>query len=342
MHYVQKNLFGESAVLNNSTDSVVLFSNEEIVDAAYEYHIKSGFPYINVPIHVSMQELNKLRNNHNSNVLQKSNSCMNIANTYHPHRFHVRCNDHLSPYDAFLIEKKLRKSLLMDLKHGGLTASYPSFLSIVSGTQAASNFRPAYAAYIYRKYCKLGNTVLDTSAGFGGRLTGFIASGIDGKYIGIDPSELTHNGNDKLSRDLGKNIQAEFIQLPAEDVDASELPAVDLCFTSPPYFDREHYSDEDTQSYKRYTTPETWKIGFLQKMITLQYNVLKSGGYNIINIANIKYKNSVLPLEQWTTEIAKETGFSLVNLEQYKLNNRIGSGNDGNMASEPVFVFKKP
>jgi len=42
-----------------------------------------------------------------------------------------------------------------------------------------SNFRPAYAAYVYKKYCRgKAAKLLDISSGYGGRLVGAIASGV--------------------------------------------------------------------------------------------------------------------------------------------------------------------
>ena len=41
--------------------------------------------------------------------------------------------------------------------------------------------------------------------------------------------------------------------------------SLDLCFTSPPYFDTEKYSDEDTQSYKKFPTEDGWVNGFFEE-----------------------------------------------------------------------------
>ena len=42
---------------------------------------------------------------------------------------------------------------------------------------------------------------------------------------------------------------------------------VDLCFTSPPYFDTEKYADEPTQSYIKYPSEKEWIDGFLTQTI---------------------------------------------------------------------------
>jgi hypothetical protein len=73
----------------------------------------------------------------------------------------------------------------------------------------------------------------------------------------------------------------------------------------------------------------------------LQASVLKPGGFAIINIADVKIDNKVVPLERWTVECGKAAGLTYKGLEHpYELNYRFGLQED-NVASEPVFVFYK-
>ena len=52
-----------------------------------------------------------------------------------------------------------------------------------------------------------------------------------------------------------------------EDVDYSKYENhFDTIFTSPPYFNVEKYSDEDTQSYVRYKNIDSWNKNFLHKL----------------------------------------------------------------------------
>ena len=60
--------------------------------------------------------------------------------------------------------------------------------------------------------------------------------------------------------------------------------SLDLCFTSPPYFDTEKYSDEESQSYKKFPTKDEWVNGFLKTTIENCYRGLKKGGYMLYNI----------------------------------------------------------
>ena len=108
----------------------------------------------------------------------------------------------------------------------------------------------------------------------------------------------------------------------------------DLCFTSPPYFDTEKYSDESTQSYIKYPTQDEWVDGFLRSTIENCYTGLKEGGYMLYNIANTpKYKF----IEEQTVKISKELGFVQEDTVQLTLSSVMGAG----YKYEPIFVFKK-
>ena len=110
--------------------------------------------------------------------------------------------------------------------------------------------------------------------------------------------------------------------------------SLDLCFTSPPYFDTEKYSDEPTQSYIKYPTKEEWINGFLYKTIENCYRGLKGNKYMLINIANTpKYKF----IEEETIRISKELGFKQEKTIELTLSIVMGAG----YKYEPIFVFKK-
>lgn len=233
--------------------------------------------------------------------------------------------------------------MMLALSYGyHLPAGAWSQLWIVSGVQAASNFRPGFACHLYRKYATPGDTVLDCSTGYGGRLVGFMASGVAGRYIGIDPNVPTHEGNERLAHDLGFSDRVELYNLPAEDVPAEKLAGhCDFAFTSPLYFAKEHYSGDDTQSWVRYKTGEEWRLGFLVPMMALQFAALKPGKFAIVNIADVKLRGKAYPLERWAKEAGLEVGFEYVKTDRFVLTRRFGAGQDDEVTTEPVAVFRK-
>jgi hypothetical protein len=319
-----------------------LFSDEQIVDAAYAHYRATGFPYRTLPLYLCMQELNKLAAME-QDALIRTDLGYYVADTFHPHRLHAGAKGMKSPFAAFTVDKLLRRALAFELTAGAIPAGYFSSLNIVAGTQSCSNFRPGFAAHLYRKYCKKGDTVLDTSTGYGGRLTGFLASGIAGRYIGIDPNTLTHQGNAKLASELGFADAVELHNHPAEDV-PHELVAgrCDFSFTSPPYFCKEIYSDEPTQSCNRYATGDSWRDGFLIPMLRLQFTALKPGSTAIVNIADVKIGVTAYPLANWTRECGQQVGFSYLRTDEFPIQRRVGKGMSDEVATEPVIVFVKP
>jgi len=110
--------------------------------------------------------------------------------------------------------------------------------------------------------------------------------------------------------------------------------SLDLCFTSPPYFDTEKYSEEESQSYIKFETIEKWINGFYKKTILNCFNGLKKGGYMIINIADTpKHKW----IESETILISESLGFTLMDILKLELSSISGNG----AKYEPIFIFKK-
>lgn len=319
-----------------------VFSDDRIVEAAFEHYRKSGFPYRRVPVHVAMQRLNQLSATSQSALLS-STVGYDVADSYHPHRFHATGGSHLSPAKGFERDDLLRRALRKALEQGQpIPAGYFSGLTIVSGVQPCSNFRPGIALHYYRQFCKPGATVLDTSAGYGGRLVGFLAFG-SGHYIGIDPNHETHCGNTRLAADLASAGAVELHCLPAEDFDLEVVRGrCDFALTSPPYFTKERYANDPTQSWVRYPAPDAWRDGFLRPMLRLQFEALKPGAVSVINIDDVRIKNTTHALTEWTKALAADVGFELIGEERLRLPAAYWAIVHGTDATEPIFIFKKP
>jgi hypothetical protein len=290
-----------------------------------------------------MQQLNKLATL-DSEALLTTDIGYHVADSYHPHRWHVPIAGKRSrtAVDAFNDDERMRRAIELVIDDGSKLndTSLLSSLGMVLGTQVAANFRPGFALLMYRRFAPDGATVLDTSTGFGGRLIGYAASKCS-RYIGIDPNVPTHDGNLRMTKTLGID-GVELINLPAEDVDAIPLrDSCDFAFTSPPYFSKEQYSDDDTQSWQRYKSGDAWREGFLRPMLALQYVALRAGAHNVINIADVKIGSTTYPLVQWTCDVAQELGFELLRVERFPLSRVPGQG-EQMQRFEPVIVLHKP
>jgi tRNA1(Val) A37 N6-methylase TrmN6 len=317
-----------------------IFAKDRIIDCAFDYYRSKEFPYPHMERHEMMQMINDLSEQSDESLMYSSVGAR-IADVYNPHRFDVEIVGKYKATETFKKDVALKKSLRLLIENQGkIGTGYFSILSLVNGTQVAANFKPGYSLLMYRRYAFPGATVLDTSTGFGGRLVGFMASDC-GKYIGVDPNTLTCQCNQRMVDDLGFHDKVTIINLPVEDVPFAYANTCDFAFTSPPYFSKEHYCNEETQSWKRYSTGEAWKNGFLKKMLAFQFHALKPGAKSVINISDVKIKDVLYPLAQWTIDCAKEVGFIHVDNEKYPMS-RLGANLEDKPKYEPAPVFMKP
>lgn len=336
----------ENGFIPTKTDGqAAIFSRKEIIDAAYFYYVNRGFPYPSLPIHICMQEINKLAAM-KGDALLSTHLGYQVADTYHPHRFHVTTDKGRAPFDAYSDPKLLRGALELQSINHNIGTNFFSQLALVHGTQGASNFRPGVALFLYRRYLAIPSaeaTILDTSTGFGGRLVAFIAFG-GKRYIGIDPSTATYLGNLQLAHAMGMVQRIELYHQAAEDIDPALLAdRCDFAFTSPPYFSKEHYADEATQSHIRYRTFTAWCGGFLQPMFHLQWTALKNGAITAVNVSDVTIQGHTFPLVEATLQAAKSAGFTFIERLSLTLPQRFGAGHDeANQAeNEPILIFRK-
>ena len=334
-------------VVNNLDD----FDIDYGVDVIFDYYRRHGFPHYTIREEEKHDHMRKLQKFDIDTILDgdkivQTMHGLRMAWTYFPHFWEVRCGSaKQSPMEIFYDDEKFKRTIKKCWKwcvktykgenEGTKNVMHENRLrqsiKIYTGTQSVSNFRPTAAKLIYEKFG--GDTIWDMSCGWGGRLIGFLASSRK-RYIGTEPSSLTFEGLEKIKKDffyLKKSV--ELHKLGSEEF-IPDRNSLDLCFTSPPYFDTEKYSDEVTQSYIKFPTKEEWVNGFLRKTIENCYRGLKSGKYMLINIANTpKYKF----IEEETQKIAKELGFVQNDTLQLTLSSVMGAG----YKYEPIFVFKK-
>ena len=246
--------------------------------------------------------------------------------------------------------------------------------------QPAVNFPPLTARYLYEKYTEHISqdllNVYDPSAGWGGRILGAMSSLKRIHYIGTDPN--TDNYIDELGKtryeyvaDFFNNEVLETNPFWEEEKntyhlfqDGSEFignnsefqtykGTLDLVFTSPPYFDREQYSEDEEQSYKLYPKYDSWRDGFLKPTLVNAYESLRENRYLLWNIADIKIgKNKYHPLEQDSIDIIESLGgeykgklkmlmTSMVGVDQSNVKNAVKI-NGTYLKYEPIFIFYKP
>lgn len=286
--------------------------NNLIIDSAYKYYKQNGFPYVKLTPQQLLLDFKKLFES--NPIISKRRdfygkkyysvgcdlSGVEFCKHFMPHQFKVKITNPGSPYDAFLKNDDLKKAIKMAYEYTGSIddKKLRSYLSRVNWHQFATNFRPSAAKAIYNRYGKNRGIIYDYCGGFGGRLLGFLSSKFakTSRYICTDPSTESINGLIEITKFLNAQDQVNIYKKCAEDFCPDELYGqVDFAFSSPPYFAKERYSDEQTQSYKKYSRYYLWNIFFLKKVITNCYKLLKHGGYFAINIENVKIKGELYP-----------------------------------------------
>jgi hypothetical protein len=125
------------------------------------------------------------------------------------------------------------------------------------------------------------------------------------------------------------------------------LAGVNVSLTSPPYFDREKYSKDKSQSNLMYPKYPVWRIKFLKGMIDNVHELLIPGGRFYLNISNTYEKDgTVNPMENDTVTFFKESGMNPVNTYKMLLSGSPISVNCVEIGGvphkyEPIFVFEK-
>ena len=218
-------------------------------------------------------------------------------------------------------------------------------LELVTG-ENVTNFKAQNAKAIVEHLCPvLWGNVYDYSCGYGGRLLGIGSSNFKYNYIGVEPNTETVNYLNYLNDviDEATGVRGTIIQSVSEQYQPEDI---DCAFSSPPYFNLEKYSNEETQCMVQFTTLDEWFDGYVAPTMKNIHQGLNSDGFFATNIADYKtysQKEPVLVVDRWV-ELAEKIGFKHTETIKMMLNTRPGVGNDrkeGREKWEGVYVFRK-
>ena len=293
---------------------------------------------------------------------------------------------------ATLADGKTKKFYYLIRWYDKTIGIFPKILQVfrLSCGQPAVNFPALTAKWIYEHYTSHIEQeeplhIYDSSSGWGGRILGAMASRKKTHYIGTDPNpdnfipELGISRYEYVAKFYNDNCVDDFSETFTKFFevekqgntyelfqDGSELiqhnpnyqkykGKLDLAFTSPPYFNREQYSQDENQSFKAYGEYEDWRQNFLRPTLTTIYEYMKNDRYILWNIADIKIgKDTYYALEQDSIDILTELGCEykgklkmlmtrMVGLDPSKSGIKNAVKHDGKAYKfEPIFVFHKP
>jgi hypothetical protein len=263
---------------------------------------------------------------------------------------------------------------------------FPSFR--IGYIQPAVNFPPLTARYLYEKFTESFYTqnqivVYDPSSGWGGRILGAMSVNDNRNihYVGTDPNldnfpshvgnggmyadlanfynTRTYRGNSFFSTTNTYEIFKHGSETIKDDVEFQKYKgSIDLIFTSPPYFNREAYSENENQSYKKFSSYDSWRDGFLRPTLETCVEYLRNNRYLLWNIADIQISGKYLTLEKDSRDILENLGMKYVQtlkmaMEGMPGQNRLDEDgkpkcknfckvNGNYLKYEPVFVYYKP
>ena len=245
------------------------------------------------------------------------------------------------------------------------------------------NFPPSISKFMYTHFTEEFKDqseiiIYDPSMGYGGRLLGCLSVNDDRKihYVGTDPNtenwidELGISRYDLMGRFYNSNIKRKYQTTYETFMEGSEVVHLnkdfqkykgkfDFIFTSPPYFGAEGYSEDETQSYKKFPTYEEWRDGFLTQTLTNCVEYLKSNRWICWNISDVQFNGKYYPLERDSVDIMKSLGMEYrmrykmvlsgsIQSKNIKERSRLPStknfcGVRNNFRKyEPIFCFYKP
>lgn len=221
-----------------------------------------------------------------------------------------------------------------------------------------ANFPPKEARDIYFRYFpdyltrKDKLNCLDTSCGFGSRMSAVLLSGHN--YFGFDPNiELQKKLHDcaRFYYDNGfidKEQKCRLYKMGSENFMKELENTIDVSFTSPPYFNLETYSKDNGTSTNNADNYEKWLELFAKPTIENTYKYLKVGGYAMINIKNLTRGKREKLFDDWYNIFCSIDGFEPCEVFEMSQSGMKVVGFYGNYnpenyleAKEPVMCFKK-
>lgn len=193
-----------------------------------------------------------------------------------------------------------------------------------------------------------GKIFVTGNCGFGGRMLGCLSSKNNYRYVGTDPCTETmyhlHELGEYIEMVTGRDDSYELHCCGSEDFIGPEN-SIDFAFSSPPYFDLEVYSDEETQCFNKYPVLEDWLEGYVRQTIKNIYRMLKPGCVYAVNIADFTVGSSkeVAYVDEWI-RISTEEGMPLYDTVYLGVTARAGSKQQasGELKKENILIFKRP
>jgi len=303
---------------------------QEFLDAGPEKTIQFFMQQIDIS-----KNYNKLKEDKidvNKITAKKTGESNKIIRKYMPHIYEVEDYKGISIHSLWTKEHITDTFKRLDKPNYTVNSNFSEFLKWLKFNPVTIYSPIMTKSIISDLECK---TVFDPCIGWGGRMIGTTCLGEEYHYTGCEPFTKTFQGLESMVKDMDLKDQVKLYNQPVEDVlDTINDKAFDMCLTSPPYFDLEVYSHEETQSIKKYNTYEEWIQHFIKPII--EYVCSHVTKYSCWSVKNIKTKGEYNLLDD-VIRLHQENGWELIREYSIKKVTQKGNSKDGDI----TYVFKK-
>lgn len=323
----------------------VRYSTRNLQDAQFEAllpHLAQAFAQLNfVPIytdkelHADWQKLCSWTSS-DSSINSTSRIGLKLCEHFFPNFYDIETHDGKSFHNLWTptnLEKVLRWNrnshstpYLSEIRRG---------IYFCCGLPKSTMYRPQMMKLACMRY---GSTrVLDPCAGWGGRMLGAVAAGCH--YTAFEPNTVTYSNLNKLVQYLDIGNSVTLYCDDARNIDKYAIDKVDLILTSPPYFDLEVYSHEDTQSVHDCDSYDKWCNEFLHQVIESCISYLTSNGVSCWNVGKVRGRDMADDIQRIHQFFGYEKNEILSVISSKRQINQISAKNAKN--SDDTVVYKK-
>lgn len=190
-----------------------------------------------------------------------------------------------------------------------------------------TQFRPSLAKGVFQFF--EAKRILDVAAGWGDRALAAAAAGVE-SYHGVDPNPDLATGYRQIQEMCAGVSKTEltFSSCPFEEFETALR--FDMVFASPPFFDKETYTDDPAQSIVKFPTFEGWLDGWFCPLLDKATGLLSPGGVLVVYMVD---DHRVRICGRMTAHLRGVPGMEHVGILPWRLSNRRGH--------YPLWVWKK-
>ena len=239
---------------------------------------------------------------------------------------------YLSPYDFYhqnydlVVQEaaRLEKESTVGIQPHRYWLREALYLSTVECT----TFKIAVSKSLFKFF--QSKKVLDPSSGWGDRLLGAAAAGVE-VYHGVDANSNLQSCYAHIFEFLtSKGTASQYKMMIGDFLEVTLDQQYDTVFTSPPFFDYELYSEDSAQSYYNRPTLNSWMTEFFYPYLEKAWSALQCGGHFALYVndtKNVKYVHDMC------TFITDQLGGTFLGI--------LAITNQGFKYGNPIWVWKK-